>query len=273
MKNDTRNDVFTRHGRTILLGRVSLCTLPCLVINQVWADVPPPPPAYHKPIDTSFPSGRALERQGYDPKTGVLKVNVNKDGKPKVTSNGSTVTGTQNVRITATDGYGNKATIRGKIVQSASTAIIVGHVAGVAVDGVSAYSEQFGNAVKNGNWVSAAHYAVMTGGATLDGMLGGAISKAAQGFGRGIGTLPPARPEPPSTGFPSPPSSPSVNGSSAAAQSSALSRAAASAAAAQSAAEKSGDIGGAIGAAAVAKAAGAAAEAAKGSADYNQAFD
>ncbi|WP_373795833.1 virulence factor TspB C-terminal domain-related protein [Neisseria dentiae] len=279
MKNDTRSHVFNRH--TAL--RISVpFTLLVFYVNQAWADVPPPPPAYHKQIDTSFPSGKALERMGYDPKTGVLKVDVNKSGNSKVTSNGGTVTGTQDVRITATDAYGNKATMKGKIIQSASTAVIVGHVAGAAVDGIGSYSEQVGSAIKQGNWGSAAHYSIMTGGAILDGMLGGAISKAATGFGRGIGTLPPDAP--PSTGLPSPPfgssynnatpPAPSVNGSgtpSASAQSSALGKAAASAATAQAAAEKAGDIGGALGAAAVGKAAGAAAEAAKGNADYQQA--
>lgn len=276
MKNDTRNDVFTRNSRTVLLGRVFLCTLPCLVINQVWADVPPPPPSYHKPIDTSFPSGRALERQGYDPKTGVWKVNVNKTGKPTVTSNGSTVTGSQNVRITATDGYGNKATIRGKVTQTVSntaTAMIAGNIIG---NSISKASSQFGaeldKNIANGDYYGAVfNTARIVGGAVDNAFTGGFLGDS---FGA-TGTSKAKRTAdsiinnfyriPPSS-KPTPPSSPSVNGSSASSQSSALSSAANAAASAQSAAEKSGDIGGALGAAAVGKAANAAAAAANAAA-------
>ncbi|MDO5069962.1 MAG: hypothetical protein Q4D78_07160, partial [Neisseria zoodegmatis] len=265
MRNDTRNRIFN----SVAAKPVRLAVLACFSLNAAitpivaWADVPPPPPSYTKPIDTSFPSGRALERQGYDPKTGVWKVNVNKDGRPKVTSNGSTVTGTQNVRITATDGYGNKATIRGKVTQTVSntaTAMIAGNIIG---NSISKASNQFGSELDknlaNGDYYGAAvNTARIVGGAIDNAFTGGFLGDAfgASGSSKAQRTAdsiinnfyrsppPSSKPAPPSSNNSinsAAPSSPSVNGSSASGSSSALSSAANAAASAQSAAEKSGD--------------------------------
>ncbi|MDO5070547.1 MAG: hypothetical protein Q4D78_10245, partial [Neisseria zoodegmatis] len=248
MKNDTRN----RICYCIAARSVRVAVLACFSFNATltpiaaWADVPTPPPAYHKPIDTSFPSGKALERQGYDPKTGVWKVKVNKDGRPKVTSNGSTVTGTQNVRITATDAYGNKATIGGRITQTANTAIIGAYVGGALSQGLEKYGGQAVDDIRDGRYSDAVRSTAGGAATVINAFSGGVFGSVYKVADKALGTNLMG-------------SNPSANSSAAAdsvvgnvmgaigkggspsSQSSALSSAANAAASAQSAAEKSGD--------------------------------
>ncbi|WP_373779331.1 virulence factor TspB C-terminal domain-related protein [Neisseria dentiae] len=271
MKNESRNNVPYRH----IALPVGLFGILSFIPLKIWADVPTPPPAYHKQIDTSFPSGQKLIDQGYNPNTGVLKVEPRKQGSATVTSNGQTVTGSQKVDVVVTDKYGNKVRVPSRITQTANAAIIAGAVGSAVSNAVEKYSEELGGAIKQGDYGGAAHYSVMTAGAALDNILGGSISGIARGIGRGLGTLPSENGgseigtpsiggnSSPSTGMPTSAgssSTPFVGGGTD--LGAGLRKSAADAAAAQSAAEKRGDVGGALGAAAVGKAAGAAENAA-----------
>lgn len=82
--NDTRSLFYSR--RFALRSR--LLVLVCFsaqVLNPLtaFAEVGLPPPAQHQ--NAGFPSDQALQRRGYDPKTGVWKVDVQNNGKPTVT--------------------------------------------------------------------------------------------------------------------------------------------------------------------------------------------
>ncbi|QEY26507.1 virulence factor TspB C-terminal domain-related protein [Neisseria zalophi] len=189
MKNDTGNRIFTRlAARTVRVG-VLVCFSgnAALIPLTAWADVPPPPPAYHKQIDTSFPSGRALINQGYDPKTGVLKVQVDNSGKPKVSGKGGVITGRQDVNVTVTDTYGNKAKVKTTVGQSVSSKLLTGAVVGNLVGNASAsaykrYGSELESNLSNGNYGAAFVNSTQIIGAVVDGFLtGGAIGDAIEG--------------------------------------------------------------------------------------------
>ncbi|MDO4226830.1 virulence factor TspB C-terminal domain-related protein [Neisseria sp.] len=287
MKNDSRINVSAWRIGTFVYGSVSLCLSPLLVISQAYADVPTPPPAYHKQIDTSFPSGKALLDQGYNPNTGVLKVEGQKTGKPTVTSNGQTVTGTQNARVVVTDQYGNKGTMTTKITQTAN-AVVIANVVGNAVgNGVDAYERYISDQIKDGNYSGAAETVFAAFARSLDELSGGNLSRLKRwsgGDGTGLidqhdarmndyyggGNPTTGNPSSPSTGnssspstgtptSPGNPSNPSVGGGG---SSAGLGAAANAAGSAQRTAERNGDVSGAIGNAAFKKAADAAGNAA-----------
>lgn len=249
MKNDTGNRIFNGNAAK----RCHIVVLACFGFNAalapvaVYADVPPPPPAYHKQIDTSFPSGQALVQNGYNPKTGVLKVEPQKKGQATVTSNGKTVTGTQNVDVKVTDKYGNKATVPSKVTQTVdSGAVVKGVAASFVVNGLGSAMSEFGNLLGNqirqGDWNGALETSLNMGTHALDNITGGALT-GAKGFTDGLGLTKPG-------------SSNYEKGLNR------LNEVAQNAAKAQSQAEQKGDVGGAIANAAVAKAANAAANAA-----------
>lgn len=245
MKNDTRISIFIGYGKAPNISRLSVCLGSLLVVGQAWAEVGLPPPAQHQ--GAGFPSEQALRQKGYDPKTGVWRVQSQNNGRPTVTKSGDSIKGTQSKTVTATGNYGEKATIRTTQTQSVSSSklqnaangLIAGNFIGGALKYSSPYIENATRALKNGNYGTAAHNLVMSGGAFLDGLLDGGLASVSQAIGRGLGTLP----SDPSSGQ--------------------LEQAAQQAAAAQAQAEKGGDLGGAIAAAAAQKAAEGAAEAAK----------
>ena len=81
--NDTRNRLYS----WITAFPVRCAVLVCFgsnVLNPLiaLADVGLPPPAQHQ--NAGFPSDQALQRRGYDPKTGIWKVDVQNNGKPTV---------------------------------------------------------------------------------------------------------------------------------------------------------------------------------------------
>ncbi|SPY04053.1 Uncharacterised protein [Neisseria meningitidis] len=80
MKNDPRSNVY--HWPIALCLALSAAVFAA----PVMADVALPPPAQHQ--NAGFPSDQALQRRGYDPKTGVWKVDVQNNGKPTVNKNG-----------------------------------------------------------------------------------------------------------------------------------------------------------------------------------------
>lgn len=238
MRNDTRSRIFNRSVPLYVVGIVAAFNpVPSL------ADATLPPPAQHK--NAGFPSEQALRQKGYDPKTGILKVESRPTGKPTVSSGGGQITGTQNQRVTVTDAHGNKATINTQVTQRVSTgkieSIAGGTLAGLTAAGGAIGSDFAARAYKqaqNGDWGGAAREGF---GAVLEG-----LSKLDfTGFGSGVNNfLDKTRIRPNSS-------------------SGQLAQAAQQAATAQAQAEQSGDLGRAIAAAAAKKAAEGAASAAK----------
>ena len=94
MKNDTRSNVYHRPIALCLALSAAVFAAP------VMADVALPPPAQHQ--NAGFPSDQALQRRGYDPNTGVWKVDVQNNGKPTVNKDGGTYNGSQNKTVTVT---------------------------------------------------------------------------------------------------------------------------------------------------------------------------
>lgn len=243
MKNDTRNRVFTGHGKAPNVSRLSVCLGSLLVVGQAWAEVGLPPPAQHQ--GAGFPSEQALRQKGYDPKTGVWRVQSQNNGKPTVTKSGDSIKGSQPKTITATGNYGEKGTIRTTQTQSVNIPkvekIAGGTLAGLTAAGGAIGSDFAARAYKqaqNGDWSGAAREGF---GAVLEG-----LSKLDfTGFGSGVNQF-----------F----DKTGIRPNSSSGQ---LAQAAQQAATAQAQAEQSGNLGEAIAAAAAKKAAEGAAAAAK----------
>lgn len=197
MKNDTRNRATNRPVAVSLHYSLLVCfgaqTLMPLV---ALADTGLPPPTVQQSINTSFPSAQALQRQGYDPQTGVWRVKDNNVGRPTVTSNGGTITGTQSKAVTVTGKYGEKATIQTATTQKVgSSALSKGIAAAYVLDSANnpntrGYAEKTGQSIKQGDYLGAAHNAVLTVGSVLDSITGGSLGEAAKGLGEGLGKLP-----------------------------------------------------------------------------------
>ena len=243
MKNDTRSNVHHRHTALCLALSAALFAAP------VSAEVGLPPPAQHQ--GAGFPSERALQQKGYDPKTGVWRVQSQNNGKPTVTKSGDSIKGSQSKTITATGNYGEKATIRTAQTQSVNI-LKVGKIAGGTLAGLTAAGGAIGSdfaaraykQAQNGDWGGAAREGF---GAVLEGLskldftdFGGGVNRFLDKTG--------IRPN-------------SSSGQ--------LTQAAQQAATAQAQAEQSGNLGGAIAAAAAKKAAEGAAKAAKQAEGWN----
>lgn len=247
MKNDTRSNVHHRHTALCLALSAALFVAP------VSAEVGLPPPAQHQ--SSGFPSEQALRQKGYNPNTGVWRVESQNNGRPTVTKDGGTIKGTQGKTVTVTGKYGEKGvmkttqtqTVSSSKLQNAANGLIAGNFIGGALKYSSPYIENATRALKNGNYGTAAHNSVMSAGAFLDGLLGGGLGSVSQAIGRGLGTLP----SDPSSGQ--------------------LTQAAQQAATAQAQAEQGGNLGGAIANAAAKKAAEGAAKAAEGDKAYKEA--
>lgn len=189
--NDTRSLFYS--WRLALRSR--LLVLVCFgaqVLNPLtaFAEVGLPPPAQHQ--NAGFPSDQALQRRGYDPKTGIWKVDVQNNGKPTVTKNGGNINGSQGKTVTVTGRYGETGTMNttvnqrvgiGRLQTVANTVIVANAVNNSYTKN---YASEAAKAFKNGNYLQAAHYSIMTLGAALDGILGGAIRDIATGIGNGL---------------------------------------------------------------------------------------
>mgnify|MGYP000922821601 CR=1 FL=1 len=190
MKNDTRISIFIGYGKAPNISRLFVCLGSLLVLEKAWAEVGLPPPAQHQ--NAGFPSDQALQRRGYDPKTGVWKVDVQNNGKPTVNKDGGTYNGSQNKTVTVTGKYGetgkmnttvNQRVGTGRLQTAANTVIVANAVNNSYTKN---YAAEAAKAFKNGNYLQAAHNSIMTLGATLDGILGGAIRDIATGIGNGL---------------------------------------------------------------------------------------
>ena len=251
MKNDTRNRVYTGHGKAPNISRLSVCLGSLLVVGQAWAEVGLPPPAQHQ--GAGFPSEQALRQKGYDPKTGVWRVQSQNNGRPTVTKSGDSIKGTQSKTVTATGNYGEKGVMHTTQTQNVNIGrietIAGGALAGMTAAGGAIGSDFAANAYKSaqdGDWGGAAREAV---GAVIEGLSKLDIT----GLGNGVNQFLDK------TGIRS--------GSS----SGQLAQAAQQAATAQAQAEKNGDFSKAVEAAAAKKAAEQAAKAAQGNKEYKEA--
>ena len=191
MKNESRTGVFNRHVaeccRIAVLGCFSFNA--ALTPILAWADVPHPPPPAVSRIDTSFPSGQALQNQGYDPKTGVLRVNPQKVGNPTVSSNGGTLTATQNYRVTVTDNFGNKATMPSRVTQAVNAGFIASVVGGGLSNGFDAYGDRLINDVRNGRYSDAVGSAAGMAASVVDSVGFGLLFSFARFLNNATGML------------------------------------------------------------------------------------
>ena len=176
MKNDTRISIFIGYGKAPNISRFSVCLVSLLVVEQAWAEVGLPPPAQHQ--NAGFPSDQALQRRGYDPKTGVWKVDVQNNGKPTVTKNGGNINGSQGKNVTVTGRYGETGTMNTTVSQNVNVGkvetILGGTLAGATAAGGaigSDYAAWTYRDIKDGDWAGAARNgvgAILTGLSKLD---------------------------------------------------------------------------------------------------------
>lgn len=171
--NEPRNRIFnssnSRHVCSVVVAAFGIQTV-------ALADVAMPPPAQHQ--NASFPSEQALRNMGYNPDTGVWRVNAQNAGRAEVKRDGGTITGSQPKTVTATGVHGEKAqiaTVQRQDVsvsklQTASNAISVGVGFSNAANSASPFVRQMGESIAKGNYGDAAWNAVQ------------ALANAADGF-------------------------------------------------------------------------------------------
>ena len=188
MKNDTRSNVNHRHIALCLALSAALFAAP------VRAEVGLPPPAQHQ--NAGFPSDQALQRRGYDPKTGVWKVDVQNNGKPTVTKNGENINGSQGKTVTVTGKYGETGTMNTTVnqrvrtgrLQTAANTLIVSNAAANGANSANGFAAQAGEKLGKGDYSGAAWSATQGVAHFLDGLFGGPIKATvdmASSFGDG----------------------------------------------------------------------------------------
>lgn len=253
MKNDKRSGIFIGFTAAPLRCAVLLCFSAgnTIVPLMAFADVGLPPPAQHQ--SSGFPSEKALQQKGYDPKTGVWRVQSQNNSRPTVTKDGGTIKGTQGKTVTVTGKYGEKGVMHttqtqgvniGKVEKIAGGTLAALTAAGGAIG--SDFAARAYLSAKNGDWGGAAREGL---GAVLEGLSKLDITN----FGNGVNQFLAK------TG---------IRSNSSSGQ---LIQAAQQAATAQAQAEQSGNLGGAIANAAAKKAAEGAAKAAEGDKAYKEA--
>lgn len=161
--NEPRNRIFNRsnskHVCSIVVAAFSIQTV---TVPFAFADVAMPPPAQHQ--NASFPSEQALRNMGYNPDTGVWRVNAQNTGRAEVKSNGETITGSQKKTVTATGVHGEKAQIytvhRQDVsvskLQTASNGIAVGFGFANGMNSAAPHVENLGSAIAKGDYKDAA---------------------------------------------------------------------------------------------------------------------
>lgn len=186
--NDTRNSLYSRITALPVRSAVLIC-FGAQVLSPLtaFAEVGLPPPAQHQ--NAGFPSDQALQRRGYDPNTGVWKVDVQNNGKPTVTKNGGNINGSQGKNVTVTGRYGETGTMNTNVNQRVNVGkvetVLGGTLAGATAMGGaigSDYAAWTYRDIKNGDWAMAARNgvgAILTGLSKLD----------ITGLGSGINTF------------------------------------------------------------------------------------
>lgn len=175
--NDTRNSLYSRITALPVRSAVLVC-FGAQVLSPLtaFAEVGLPPPVQHQ--NAGFPSDQALQRRGYDPKTGIWKVDVQNNGKPTVTKNGGNINGSQGKTVTVTGRYGETGTINTNVNQRVNVGkvetVLGGTLAGAtAIGGAigSDYAAWTYRDIKDGDWAMAARNgvgAILTGLSKLD---------------------------------------------------------------------------------------------------------
>lgn len=191
MKNDTRISIFIGYGKAHNISRLSVCLSSLLVVGQAWAEVGLPPPAQHQ--NAGFPSDQALQRRGYDPKTGVWKVDVQNNGKPTVTKNGGNINGSQGKNVTVTGRYGETGTMNTTVNQRVGTSAIQKTATGVwfgssAANALSKNGSYVATQLRAGNYQSAFEGSVLALGDFGNNLFGG-LPESVVNLGRSLGLV------------------------------------------------------------------------------------
>ena len=191
MKNDTRISIFIGYGKAPNISRFSVCLVSLLVVEQAWAEVGLPPPAQHQ--NAGFPSDQALQRRGYDPKTGVWKVDVQNNGKPTVTKNGGNINGSQGKKVTVTGRYGETGTMNTTVNQRVGTSAIQKTATGVwfgssAANALSKNGSYVATQLRAGNYQSAFEGSVLALGDFGNNLFGG-LPESIVNLGRSLGLV------------------------------------------------------------------------------------
>lgn len=190
--NDTRSLFYSR--RFALRSR--LLVLVCFgaqVLNPLtaFAEVGLPPPAQHQ--NSGFPSDQALQRRGYDPKTGVWKVDVQNNGKPTINKNGNDFSGSQGKNVTVTGRYGETGTMNTTVNQRVGTSAIQKTATGVwfgssAANALSKNGSYVATQLKAGNYQSAFEGSVIALGDFGNNLFGG-LPESIVNLGRSLGLV------------------------------------------------------------------------------------
>ena len=190
--NDTRSLFYSR--RFALRSR--LLVLVCFgtqVLSPLtaYAEVGLPPPAQHQ--NAGFPSDQALQRRGYDPKTGIWKVDVQNNGKPTVTKNGGNINGSQGKTVTVTGRYGETGTMNTTVNQRAGTSAIQKTATGVwfgssAANALSKNGSYVATQLRAGNYQSAFEGSVLALGDFGNNLFGG-LPESIVNLGRSLGLV------------------------------------------------------------------------------------
>lgn len=190
--NDTRSLFYSR--RFALCSR--LLVLVCFgtqVLSPLtaFAEVGLPPPAQHQ--NAGFPSDQALQRRGYDPKTGVWKVDVQNNGKPTVTKNGGNINGSQGKNVTVTGRYGETGTMNTTVNQRVGTSAIQKTATGVwfgssAANALSKNGSYVATQLRAGNYQSAFEGSVLALGDFGNNLFGG-LPESIVNLGRSLGLV------------------------------------------------------------------------------------
>ena len=190
--NDTRSLFYSR--RFALCSR--MLVLVCFgahVLNPLtaFAEVGLPPPAQHQ--NAGFPSDQALQRRGYDPKTGIWKVDVQNNGKPTVTKNGGNINGSQGKNVTVTGRYGETGTMNTTVNQRVGTSAIQKTATGVwfgssAANALSKNGSYVATQLRAGNYQSAFEGSVLALGDFGNNLFGG-LPESIVNLGRSLGLV------------------------------------------------------------------------------------
>ncbi|HFC8522492.1 TPA: hypothetical protein ACFRHA_001389 [Neisseria subflava] len=190
--NDTRSLFYSRR----LALRSRLLVLVCFgaqVLNPLtaFAEVGLPPPAQHQ--NAGFPSDQALQRRGYDLKTGIWKVDVQNNGKPTVTKNGGNINGSQGKTVTVTGRYGETGTMNTTVNQRVGTSAIqkiatVAWVGSSAANALNKNGSYIAAQLRAGNYQSAFEGSVIALGDLGNNLFGG-LPESVMNFGRSLGLV------------------------------------------------------------------------------------
>ena len=190
--NDTRSLFYSR--------RFALCSRMLVLVcfgTQVlspltaFAEVGLPPPVQHQ--NAGFPSDQALQRRGYDPKSGIWKVDVQNNGKPTVTKNGGNINGSQGKTVTVTGRYGETGTMNTTVNQRAGTSAIQKTATGVwfgssAANALSKNGSYVATQLRAGNYQSAFEGSVLALGDFGNNLFGG-LPESIVNLGRSLGLV------------------------------------------------------------------------------------